>query len=597
MEAAGLAIGVVGLGLQLATTLQTYVEGVAGAEDRLRELSFDVASTASTLKQLEDMLDADKAVVENTNSDQTVDSVTIFTDQGRRDIYSLSRRCEKVYQGIVRVILNVSAPPSARSKAIAANVGISDLTATRLMQFGRSLKWPWVEPRVKACQEELRWLKMDLLLHLQVATVARIHLKASSKQDANPDDESTIEGVAERLIARRAVYRKAALEGRRQRKGLTITAGNEATREPLLAAKTGKKPESTDDAFDIEAWTLTFPEVDSRQLPFGREAIVQRIQKTTENGRVSAWDQFLALTPQQRDQAQAVVAQAGEDDARARSYLALETRENDEIIVFVAVGEHEEVVYLTDPDGRTWHFPYKDFNHWAAAKRQIRLLQTKDASLQHEITQGRFDVRAESGSLIPPALWEKFVKPGGKLEMVLWSDTAPQASLGKLAKRLFHVGRRRATQRRPRRRRTMDIFQGSNHHSMKQMATIKLTAQDPYDDKAAGLEYVDPDDIVPSDAGVSNLFFSPTAGRTPSSQNYEPSNKPTSGGQDQPPDHRRGLSGESFPNALSIDLNNAEMEADGEDLLDFDYGEEGEDIDMADDFGELLAKWTNAERR
>ena len=177
MEAAGLAVGVVGLGLQLATTLQTYVEGVAGAEDRLRELSFDVASPASTLKQLEDMLDADKAVVENTSSDQGSTGTTIFTDQGRHDIYSLSRRCEKVYQGIVRVIVGASAPPSAKGKAIARNVGLSDLTATRLAHFGRNMKWPWVEPRVKACQEELRWLKMGLLLHLQVATVARIHLQ------------------------------------------------------------------------------------------------------------------------------------------------------------------------------------------------------------------------------------------------------------------------------------------------------------------------------------------------------------------------------------------------------------------------------------
>lgn len=177
MEAAGLAVGVVGLGLQLATTLQTYVEGVAGAENRLRELSFDVASTASTLKQLQDMLDADNAAIENTSPGQSADSVTIFTDQGRRDIYSLSRRCEKVYQGILRVIVGASAPPSATGKSIARNVGLSDLTATRLVQFSRDLKWPWVEPRVKVCQEELRWLKMDLLLHLQVATVARIHLQ------------------------------------------------------------------------------------------------------------------------------------------------------------------------------------------------------------------------------------------------------------------------------------------------------------------------------------------------------------------------------------------------------------------------------------
>ncbi|RSL55632.1 hypothetical protein CEP53_007023 [Fusarium sp. AF-6] len=244
MEATGLAVGVVGLGLQLATTLQTYVEGVAGTEDRLRELSFDVASTASTLKQLEDMLDADKAAAENTSINQASDSVTVFTDQGRRDVYLLSRRCEKVYQGILAVMVSASSPPSAKVKAIAANVGLSDLTTTRLAQFGRALKWPLIESRVKTCLEELRWLKMDLLLHLQVATVARIQLKGSPKQIENSEDESTLEAVFERLIARRDTYRKAALEGRRQRKSCANAAKAEATSEHLPVA--GQKTASSE---------------------------------------------------------------------------------------------------------------------------------------------------------------------------------------------------------------------------------------------------------------------------------------------------------------------------------------------------------------
>jgi hypothetical protein len=52
----------------------------------------------------------------------------------------------------------------------------------------------------------------------------------------NLDDEATIEAVAERLIAQRAVYRKAALEGRRQRKGLVNAGEADVTNEPLLAA-------------------------------------------------------------------------------------------------------------------------------------------------------------------------------------------------------------------------------------------------------------------------------------------------------------------------------------------------------------------------
>ncbi|UPL00438.1 hypothetical protein LCI18_011372 [Fusarium solani-melongenae] len=514
MEAAGLAVGVVALGLQLATTLQTYAEGVAGAEDRLRELSFDVASTASTLKQLRDMLDADNAVVEKTSPGQSADPVTIFTDQGRRDIYSLSRRCEKVYQGILRVIVGASAPPSATGKSIARNVGLSDLTATRLIQFSRDLKWPWVEPRVKACQEELRWLKVDLLLHLQVATVARTHLQQSPEQVANLDDESTIEAVAERLISQRAAYRKAALDGRRQRKSLANAANTSGSaRSPVSddtmkqttrgntlvtssrsfnlvdkenisrdlnstlrhgnsrsssshSGKVGmflgyrteaiKEDKDTNDPFDIEAWTLPPPGVEPRRLPFKREAIIQRMQLAVTNGDVSAWDQFLALTPEQRDQAQDLIAQSRKADARPRSYLGLETRE-DEIIVFVAVSQHEEVVYLTDTIGRTWKFPYKNFKSWPVAKEHISLLEAKDASMGHEITDGHFDIRAESGALIQPMLWHQFVRPGKRLEMVMrreedpstrHSSSSSKAFFDKaVLKRLFTFSRRSHVQR------------------------------------------------------------------------------------------------------------------------------------------------------
>ncbi|RSL78144.1 hypothetical protein CEP51_008463 [Fusarium floridanum] len=482
MEAAGLAVGVVGLGLQLATTLQTYVEGVAGTEDRLRELSFDVASTASTLKQLEDMLDADKAAAENTSINQASDSVTIFTDQGRRDVYLLSRRCEKVYQGILAVIVSASSPPSAKVKAIAANVGLSDLTTTRLAQFVRALKWPLIESRVKTCLEELRWLKMDLLLHLQVATIARVQLRRSSKRVENSEDESTLEAVFERLMARRDTYRKAALEGRRQRK---ISAKAETTSEHLPVADSTllhgnnypspshfrkvlklldgypeviEDEDLDDDPFDVEAWTLPLPGRESQRLPFLRGDIIQRIKHATKHGQVSRLDQFLALTPEQRDQAQDLITQLVRDDARPRGYLALEIRE-DEIIVFVGVDDNPEVVYLDDPVGRTWQFSYKDFKSRQIAKEQICLLEVKDASLQQKIRDGQFDIRAKFNALIPPMQWHQFVKPGKTLEIAMWGDDPPspppalhRPSSSKAAlKRLFTPRWRRALMTRVRR--------------------------------------------------------------------------------------------------------------------------------------------------
>ncbi|ROT37797.1 hypothetical protein SODALDRAFT_324298 [Sodiomyces alkalinus F11] len=210
METAGLIVGVVSFGLQLATTLQTYVEVVAGAADRIEALTADVGSTASALKQLQDILDADKAAEEAARA-----AVTVFKEQGRRDIESLAFRCEKTYRAIIHVIVSATAPPSERRRIIVAKLGISDITFARLAELGRNLKWPWVEPRVKACQEELRWLRMSLVLHLQIGTLARYQLGVANASSSGSEKERiALTRMAERLQARRSEYSR---ERRRSR--------------------------------------------------------------------------------------------------------------------------------------------------------------------------------------------------------------------------------------------------------------------------------------------------------------------------------------------------------------------------------------------
>lgn len=34
------------------------------------------------------------------------------------------------------------------------------------------LRWPWLTPRRERCQQQLRWLKISLLVTLQVANLA-----------------------------------------------------------------------------------------------------------------------------------------------------------------------------------------------------------------------------------------------------------------------------------------------------------------------------------------------------------------------------------------------------------------------------------------
>ena len=88
--ATGSIADVVGFGLQLATTIHTYVEAVWEAKNRLRDVAFDINSTASTLKQLQAVIEADQG-----------HKTKVLKDDGLEEIEELAVACEKVYSTIV----------------------------------------------------------------------------------------------------------------------------------------------------------------------------------------------------------------------------------------------------------------------------------------------------------------------------------------------------------------------------------------------------------------------------------------------------------------------------------------------------------------
>ena len=98
LGAASSIVGIIGFGLQLATTLQTYVEAVIEAEETLRDIAFDINSTASALKQLQEIIDADKADTGMQNNPK------VFKDEGRKEIEVLAVQCGKLYTTIVVLV-------------------------------------------------------------------------------------------------------------------------------------------------------------------------------------------------------------------------------------------------------------------------------------------------------------------------------------------------------------------------------------------------------------------------------------------------------------------------------------------------------------
>lgn len=166
-------VDIVGFGLQLGTTLQSYVETSRDAKDGLVDVASDINATASTLKQLHDLLHAD---------DVETSQMQVFKPEGRQEIMAMTTQCQNLYTTII-VLLTKAGSASVKGKAkdnvTFASVGNSILQVSSLT---RDLNWDWLGRRIERCQGQLGWLKMSLLLNLQLASLARFQIRYLFRQ-------------------------------------------------------------------------------------------------------------------------------------------------------------------------------------------------------------------------------------------------------------------------------------------------------------------------------------------------------------------------------------------------------------------------------
>lgn len=159
-------VDIVGQGLTLATTLQTYVESQRYPTARLRELTYEINSTTGALRQLQQIIQADKRLGDTTSLSS---KPRVLKDEGRQEIESRAAQCEILFNTIVTVVTKASTA-GLKGKAKMATIDTSALKATNLV---RNMRWSWLEPRIKRCREQLGYLNLNLLLILQIASVAR----------------------------------------------------------------------------------------------------------------------------------------------------------------------------------------------------------------------------------------------------------------------------------------------------------------------------------------------------------------------------------------------------------------------------------------
>lgn len=165
LTAAGSMLRIVASGVQLATTLQTYMELVGDAEHELHDIVFDVNATAAAIKQLHAIIDADR--------DAPDPAAAVFKDDGVREVEALAVKCHAIYKNVITLIQRASSSSSGSGPADAT----LDLETLRPLTLMSKLAWPWLRPRILRCQKQLNWLKVSLLFTLQMANIAQWQMR------------------------------------------------------------------------------------------------------------------------------------------------------------------------------------------------------------------------------------------------------------------------------------------------------------------------------------------------------------------------------------------------------------------------------------
>src|SRR3569833_734785 len=179
LGAAPSIVGIVEFGLQLAAALHILVELAWEARGSLIDTVFDVNATALTLRQLQDVISADREGAKKN------DSPGVFKDAGRVEINSLAVKCEQVYKIIILLVRKARELAMDKTAAVSTSIDPDELDSVALdpssiqtLSVSHDLSWLWLRPRISRCQEQLRWLNMSHLFNLQLATLAGLQIKS-----------------------------------------------------------------------------------------------------------------------------------------------------------------------------------------------------------------------------------------------------------------------------------------------------------------------------------------------------------------------------------------------------------------------------------
>ncbi|KAI9802128.1 MAG: hypothetical protein M1833_002049 [Piccolia ochrophora] len=325
LGAAGSAVGIASFGLQLATTLTSYVESAFEAGERIKDIADEISSTAGALQSLEELVDLDRSGAKRAK---------IFNGDGLKRIQQTARQCYTIFKRII----------AALNKAGKAADNDFEKTDREIKLSGfEHLKWPWLQPQIDRYRADLERQKVTLLLMLQIATLGRSKKAASdiSKRSSKPTEEQQelakrIAGLEDRhLEANRRYYRLRAGLQVSKREGSLVNvvevqpSGGKPhgmSREPSAlpsaidsaeVEEAGRRPPAVIErpriaandplanvqemkarGTSLEAYVITTIDKQNQILPmsFSQEYLLDVTEKLRSRKRRSTWNRYKILT-------------------------------------------------------------------------------------------------------------------------------------------------------------------------------------------------------------------------------------------------------------------------------------------------------------
>lgn len=205
-------------GQNLANLVHTWYEVSSRTERELDQVLYDIQASTSALKHLVDLLEADKG--------QQDAEKKVFTPEACREVELLAVKCNVLFKALILLVQRAverkveivdgdeaetdgedkkkesdeegkeQVDESGEKKTEAKEpkepallsgdvVDLNSMKALSLTARLNRKKWSWLEDRVTMCQEQLRWVRKVLLLHLQIAKFAQLQMGYVNDLDAN----------------------------------------------------------------------------------------------------------------------------------------------------------------------------------------------------------------------------------------------------------------------------------------------------------------------------------------------------------------------------------------------------------------------------